>query len=330
MKKNIHSLLIIFIALFIFGCKKKDATPEPAPVNPTAGFPEVTTDAASAITETSAISGGNVTSQGSSTISAAGVCWHTSPSPTTLRPHTNEGAGTGGFSSNLTGLQMGTTYYVRAYATNSYGTAYGNEITFKTPSHWVISTPPNVYFSALYSGNSSLYGYGGGPLSRSSDGTTWTSIFGNLMMNVSKIIEHNSNIFVYGNGMMTGVYKAAVGTSSWSPVTTPWANPVNAFGSNGTDLYAAVYQDGLYKSADNGSTWTAIAGINFTNDGAIFFAGTTIFCGADNGVFKSTDNGATWSAAGTWPGSLGVRWFASSGSKIYLSTDTFRFFIFQL
>ena len=63
-------------------------------------------------------------------VTARGVCWATTTGPTTSNTITPNGSGTGTFASEMTGLTPGTTYYVRAYATNSAGTAYGNELTF--------------------------------------------------------------------------------------------------------------------------------------------------------------------------------------------------------
>jgi ligand-binding sensor domain-containing protein len=97
-------------------------------------LPTLTTTTISGITTTTASGGGNITSNGGGTITARGLCWSTSPSPTTSNFTTNDGAGTGSFTSNLTGLNPGITYYVRAYATNSAGTAYGNEVNFTTLS----------------------------------------------------------------------------------------------------------------------------------------------------------------------------------------------------
>jgi uncharacterized protein (TIGR02145 family) len=94
--------------------------------------PVLTTTAVTSITGTTATSGGNVTSEGGATITARGVCWSTSANPTTVNSKTIDGAGTGTFTSSITGLTAGTTYYVRAYATNSIGTSYGNEISFAT------------------------------------------------------------------------------------------------------------------------------------------------------------------------------------------------------
>jgi uncharacterized protein (TIGR02145 family) len=92
----------------------------------------LTTTAASSITDISAVSGGNITNDGGTLITQRGICYSTSPSPTTANTSIISGSGTGSFISNLTGLTASTTYYVRAYATNSAGTAYGNEVSFTT------------------------------------------------------------------------------------------------------------------------------------------------------------------------------------------------------
>jgi len=97
-------------------------------------MPTVTTAAISGITQTTANGGGNVTSDGGATVTARGICWSTSPDPVITGSHTTDGTGTGGFVSNLTGLTPNTPYYVRAYATNSVGTSYGNEVGFATPA----------------------------------------------------------------------------------------------------------------------------------------------------------------------------------------------------
>ena len=84
------------------------------------------------ITDIAATTGGNITNDGGTPVTQKGVVWSTSPSPTTANNSTTNGSGTGSFTSNLTSLTASTTYYVRAYATNSAGTAYGNEVSFTT------------------------------------------------------------------------------------------------------------------------------------------------------------------------------------------------------
>ena len=95
-------------------------------------LPAVATSNITNIKVSSATCGGNVTSDGNVTVTARGVCWSTNPNPTINDNNTNNGSGTGNFTSNLTNLTENTTYYVRAYATNEKGTAYGEEKSFKT------------------------------------------------------------------------------------------------------------------------------------------------------------------------------------------------------
>jgi hypothetical protein len=92
----------------------------------------VNTNAITNITFNSAVSGGNIISDGGSTVTARGVCWNKIGSPTVADNKTVDGSGIGIFSSSITGLTATTKYYVRAYATNSDGTNYGTEVTFTT------------------------------------------------------------------------------------------------------------------------------------------------------------------------------------------------------
>ena len=108
----------------------------------------ITTTAASSITANTVQSGGNVISDGGATIISRGVCWGTTTNPLVSGSHTSDGTGTGVFTSNITGLVANTLYYVRAYATNSLGTAYGNEVSFTTPI---------VYIGDIYQGGKVAY-----------------------------------------------------------------------------------------------------------------------------------------------------------------------------
>ena len=92
----------------------------------------LTTTDKSSVTAISAVSGGNITSDGGSNVTARGICWSKSPNPTIADSKTTDGQGIGTYSSSMTGLELYTMYYVRAYATNSVGTSYGNEISFRT------------------------------------------------------------------------------------------------------------------------------------------------------------------------------------------------------
>jgi len=123
--------MVGMLLLLISGCEKQKQNDEYYPVaSPTP--PKVTTVAASSITPTTATSGGNVTSNGGATVTAKGVCWSTSANPTTAGAHTADSSVSQTFSSNITGLTLNTLYYVRAYATNIVGIAYGNQVSFTT------------------------------------------------------------------------------------------------------------------------------------------------------------------------------------------------------
>ena len=103
--------------------------------------PVVTTSAVTNVSAISATSGGNITSDGGAVVTARGICWSTTENPTVSGDHTTDGNGVGNFVSTMTGLEPNTTYYVRAYATNAVGTAYGETVTFITAGQPCPGTP---------------------------------------------------------------------------------------------------------------------------------------------------------------------------------------------
>jgi hypothetical protein len=107
------------------------------------------TTAATNIGTTSATSGGNITHDNGSAITARGVCWSTSPNPTIANSKTTDSGTTGSFTSNMIGLTHSTLYYVRAYATNASGTNYGGQVYFTT------ATSPEI--GATYQGGKIAY-----------------------------------------------------------------------------------------------------------------------------------------------------------------------------
>ena len=113
-------LMLLLIAPLLVACEKE------------AVKPVVTTIGITEITETSAVAGGDVTSDGGAEVTARGVCWSVNPNPTIDDKHTEDGAGVGNFTSNITELTTNTVYHLRAYATNEVGTSYGEEVTFNT------------------------------------------------------------------------------------------------------------------------------------------------------------------------------------------------------
>jgi hypothetical protein len=125
MKKTISVYLpisILIAGMILSECAKEK----------TVSVPILTTTIVSQVTSTSALCGGVITDDKGSTILTRGVCWSIVATPSISDSITKDGAGAGSFTSNITGLYGGTTYYVRAYAANSYGSGYGMTMSFKT------------------------------------------------------------------------------------------------------------------------------------------------------------------------------------------------------
>jgi hypothetical protein len=130
--------IICMLLLFANSCKNDDENNIPSKL-----VPGLTTSQVTDITKTTAICGGNITSDSNSPVTVRGVCWSKAPTPTIADNKTSDGSGTGIFTSTITGLTMNTKYYVRAYATNSYGTGYGSVISFTTDDNAIGSVPSN-------------------------------------------------------------------------------------------------------------------------------------------------------------------------------------------
>jgi uncharacterized protein (TIGR02145 family) len=107
------------------------------------------------ISSTSVFTGGNITNDGGSTVTHRGIAWSLSPNPTTADNASLNGSGLGSYVSQLTGLMSNTTYYIRAYAINSAGTVYGNELSFTTTSGLADYLNPNLNYGTVtdYDGN---------------------------------------------------------------------------------------------------------------------------------------------------------------------------------
>ncbi len=122
-KSFIKVFIVFFIGLtFIINACNKDE----------GDIPTVVTGSVSEVAFHSAYCEGNVTDEGGSPVISKGVCLSTGSEPTISDKHSDHGDGTGSFKSGFTDLSTNTTYYVRAYATSSEGTAYGSQVSFKT------------------------------------------------------------------------------------------------------------------------------------------------------------------------------------------------------
>jgi len=244
--------------------------------NVNTAVPTVTTTTATNITTSGAISGGNVTYDGNSTVTERGVYYSTSPIPTTGTPG---GTGTGQFSVNLSYLTPNTTYYYRAYAKNITGTGYGNELTFTTlnitglPTVTTTSATSITTNSAILNGNVTADG-GSAVLERGicyslnpnpttgTPGGTGTGVFSvNAQYLISgqtyyfRAYARNANGIVYGNQLTFTVENP----SSVPEVTTYAASditPTTAIGG-GQITYngnSGILESGICYSTSNTPT----------------------------------------------------------------------------
>ena len=199
---------------------------------PAAQYAFVDTDEVSEITTNSAVCGGNVTTDNGSAVTAKGVCWSTSQNPTIEDNKTTDGTGLGSFISNLTNLEANTTYYVRAYATNEAGTAYGSIYVFETEKEttgtvngheWVdLGLPSGLKWATCNVGATKPEGYGNyyawGETATKSEYSSSNSLTYGL-----SISELQAQGIIDGNSNFTPQHDAA--TANWGG---SWRMPTKA------------------------------------------------------------------------------------------------------
>ena len=225
MKKTLKRLALLTVAMVLgFASCEDDFGPEHTRPDSGGDLATVTTNNVTSITANSAICGGNVSSDGGNTITARGICWSTSQKPTTEDNATYSGIGIGSFTANITGLEAGTTYYVRAYAVNSKGTAYGEERSFRTQSNGggttaglptvETSTPTNVTTTSAVCGGNVTSDGGSTVTAR---GVCWSTssnptVYDNKTIDGSTLGQFTSNIS--GLQSNTTYYVRAYATNS--------------------------------------------------------------------------------------------------------------------
>ncbi|KAB8151323.1 hypothetical protein EZY14_019125 [Kordia sp. TARA_039_SRF] len=204
-------------------------------------LPTVTTTAISNITMTSADSGGEVTDEGGTSVTTKGICWSTEPNPTIEDNITNDGNGIGVYTSTIDGISLNSTYYVRAYATNSIGTSYGQEEILET------NILPTVTTAEIINVTSTSAESGGEVISEGSASVTTKGICWSTEPNPT--IEDNTTND--GNGI--GVYTSTINGISLNSTYYVRAYATSSIGTSygqqeilGTNLPQVTTQQAVY------------------------------------------------------------------------------------
>jgi len=254
-------------------------------------LPVIETTEIISVSESTAIGGGNIINDNGYQITSRGLCWSINPNPTIDDDFSSEGAGTGSFTSDLINLTAGNSYYVRAYATSSIGTSYGDEIyfptiDFKTSKIWSNYSTENIY---IIDTRNNLF--------KSSDNAEIWEYVSNLGFNNKFQLEISGNIMYAGNE--NNIYKSIDEGRNWEIIERiPDNNDYRAFAvdNNSNDIYAAT-RYALFRF--NGENWNMIKtteGNNASqclvvdNDGYVYY-GVYLFT-----IHKSTNYGADWTS----------------------------------
>lgn len=200
--------LLLLTMLALVNCSSEPDSYSNPQGNPTPGatYPTVSTVDVTDITISSAASGGIITSDGGSPIIDKGIVWSLNENPTTLlTTKTNQGEGIDAFTSNMANLESNKTYYVRAYARNGKGVAYGQQIAFKTPVDQNSLPRVTTTIATNITTNSAQTGgnvTASGILPVTERGIVWT-----LVANVPPTTENNLGISVNGSGLGSFIYE---------------------------------------------------------------------------------------------------------------------------
>lgn len=239
-------------------------------------LPTVSTTAITGIITNTAVSGGNITADGGGTITARGIVWSTTQNPTiTLTTKTTDETGLGSFTSYMTTLTQNTTYYVKAYATNSAGTAYGNQVEFKTTTAplTVTDADGNVYKTVQIgtqlwmAENLKTTKYcNGDVIPNVTDNTQWAKLATGGWSYYENDLTYNS---IYGklyNGF-TIIDSRNVCPCDWRiPTRNEWIQLINYLIANGYNYDGSKSENKIGKSIASKSLWISGTAIPIVGD----------------------------------------------------------------
>jgi len=183
-----------------------------------------TTTPVTNITQTTAHGTGNITSDGGAAVTVSGLVWHVSTNPTTsmYTGKTTDGWAIGGpwtGTSDMTGLSCGTTYYVRAYATNAVGTSYGSNVSFATSACAVSATISTVT-----------------PVTNITQTTATGG--GNTVSNGGAAVTVSGLVWHVSTNPTTSIY-SGITYNGWA-IGGPWASDITGLAC-GTTYYVRAY-----------------------------------------------------------------------------------------
>ena len=260
--------IITFIVFFLFsllGCKKQESGGNSG--NSNLSVPTVTTENATSITTNSAVLGGAVISDGNSAILERGICYSTTPNPTTSNSKITIGIGTGSFSTLVTNLLPSSLYYVRAYASNVAGLSYGNQQSFST----TIPVPEDSAVSLYIGGGTSLHA-----INAQTGILKWRKDLGDYVS--SSPTYANGKVYI---GCKNKLYAFdTTGNQLWTFTTSGDINSQSPVVENGTIYINTGQTRDIY--ALNATTGTQIWHYDATEPGASSFGTSEVILNNNN------------------------------------------------
>jgi len=283
-------MFCMLIVLIITDCKKNE------------DWPTVSTAKVTKITDTTAVCGGEITYEGGSDVTLRGICWGTSDEPTTKDEKEISGVGMGSFTCSLKGLTPNTTYYVRSFATNEFGTSYGKSVSFKTLEKIIplADIDGNIYHTIIAGGKEwmienlkSTRFNDGETITYVTDAASWSSVFAPAYCWYNNDTSNKHNY-----GALYNWYAVTSGKlcpDGWHVAAdNEWYLLINTFGgsaSAGMKLKdsTTVLWNPPNAGANNESGFTAYPGGMRESDGIYYFQG-------QKGYWWTSTSASTYSA----------------------------------